>query len=782
MARCSGLFVRPGTQDAKFLVFYLCAFKTISLFYTMTLHGGDVKFITDRLALYGGIIILSSISALCLTVFPMTKFQTVNVLTKILSLSLGWWIFLDVALSDMNTTLQSHGQYNLLMFSILFIAGFFLSIVIIGCGLIRAKLTPCQFWGAIWLFLVFFLIWWIELSRQARVDWTKGLSSVNLKYTHENCDIVLPGTPWAAIIPSRTFNFYLSTTCPVVEKFATLKNHTLTIKCKEKEARIIELPDFLTPHTDAFILDENGLTNWKNTSKSLEKSYKVPGFSTHLIYSEYFQVFCNGQENFFVQNTMRENITEKLENYEVPRMNLLMFQIDTLSRAHFIRRMVETVKTLEELNNTESYEVFQTFRLTTIGYNTEINTKALYTGSQFRQGRGGRPLWSIFSKQNSAVLYLNGFCEDWSSRFLKKMPSGMDYFVFKPWCHPEYTPVNRTFSNFDGVNSMRRRCINGEYVHNLVFNYLKDFWKNHENYGKMVLAPMQESHEASMDVISTLDPSLSRLLKWYKDSGELNRTIIIITSDHGSHMSLYYIFSQVGKLEHKLPELFMIFPKWFLDKYPHIRIGLQENEQRLITHYDTHWAIVSLSQLPEFGGTQEKIEDNQFVHVWDCRKNEKYIKDIWYFRGKTFYNTDALENFERTVGLVFEKISQCIHLYDSEEPDEDPMVHATSQHSKVNLANVPPCESEKCFEITVFDVIKSSESYFWLLDALEDLKDGNRPEDIVYSYASDISVFDTFKAPGCGRYRLGQSLFHYWENKTCEDTGSVEWCACANKK
>lgn len=77
----------------------------------------------------------------------------------------------------------------------------------------------------------------------------------------------------------------------------------------------------------------------------------------------------------------------------------------------------------------------------------------------------------------------------------------------------------------------------------------------------MVISPLQEAHEASMEVIATLDPGLSSLLDWFYSTGALNNTVIIITSDHGSHMSLYYTFSSAGRLEHKMPELFMIYPK-----------------------------------------------------------------------------------------------------------------------------------------------------------------------------------------------------------------------------
>ena len=74
-----------------------------------------------------------------------------------------------------------------------------------------------------------------------------------------------------------------------------------------------------------------------------EKRYKVPGVSNHTILAEYFQVFCGDKENFYMQNVKNESLSERVLKYTSPRMNLLIFQIDTLSRAHFMRRMVDRV-------------------------------------------------------------------------------------------------------------------------------------------------------------------------------------------------------------------------------------------------------------------------------------------------------------------------------------------------------------------------------------------------------------------------------------------------------
>lgn len=198
-----------------------------------------------------------------------------------------------------------------------------------------------------------------------------------------------------AILPDRTMNFFMgSNDCPSTEKFSKLNDGVLTIDCDKKYSEIVESPDFLSAHTDPFIIDETGIENWIPGSKDLEKRYRVPGKSQLNITSEYFMVKCGDQENYFVQHRPKQEVRQRLESFQnIPdRMNLLVFQIDTLSRAHFMRKLDKTVEQLKKLNNSGEFDVFEMVRLSTIGFNTELNTKALYTGSQLRQNRSGRPI------------------------------------------------------------------------------------------------------------------------------------------------------------------------------------------------------------------------------------------------------------------------------------------------------------------------------------------------------------------------------------------------------
>ena len=307
------------------------------------------------------------------------------------------------------------------------------------------------------------------------------------------CPLRAPGVPWVAVLPPRTLNFFSNfysvgfDSCPSVTHFSSLSKGILDIHCPEAHVEVVENPDYISMRTDPFVLLETGMEIWQNRTHSLQKSYKTPGTSRILTNAEWLEVHCGSSTDFHMQNIRKEVVIDRLlsstpSNSTSTRMNLLVIMIDTLSRAQIYRKMPATVAFLEQLNSTGDSEVFQFFRLFANGFATEMNTKAMYTGSLNRRERSGRPYWDIFRAQGNAALYLNGFCEDWMSTFVKKEFSGADYFVFLEWCNPEYHPMERTFGNFAGPFSILRRCLNGKHVHRRMFDYLLQFWDNYRQW------------------------------------------------------------------------------------------------------------------------------------------------------------------------------------------------------------------------------------------------------------------------------------------------------------
>lgn len=130
-----------------------------------------------------------------------------------------------------------------------------------------------------------------------------------------------------------------------------------------------------------------------------------------------------------------------------------------------------------------------------------------------------------------------------------------------------------------------------------------------------------------------------------------------------------------------------------------------------------------MATLPEFGGNESNYQQSSNNHssVWDCQSNEKYMKDIWFFKDKEFYNVDGWDSFDKTLPKIFKKLELCIKTYSNPEPEIDPMKHELSADKsrflgfdkpiKLNIDNVPKCKSKSCYDVSVFDVIKDFDSY-----------------------------------------------------------------------
>lgn len=294
----------------------------------------------------------------------------------------------------------------------------------------------------------------------------------------------------------------------------------------------------------------------------------------------------------------------------------------------------------------------------------------------------------------------------------------------------------------------------------------------------MIHVPLQEGHEGTGEVVLTLDKDLGDFFMELERSGELNRTVLVLTSDHGSHMGPYYMSGGMGEFEQKLPMLAMVFPNWFLTKYPEFRTELLANEQNLVSHYDTHWTFRHLSTLPEFGGNSEnqKRELNAYVDIWDCKRNRDYMEVIYQFRGKVFTRGIQREISEQ----VMANIEQCFALLEYQ-----PRALNRSKAALESIATDILAETQ----LFVEDVITDKLAYFWFLDAAKHieliaLKQGKwfNLADQTHLDADqelELESWKTLRAPGTGRYLFGRSLLRYHEERDCGKAG-IPVCICSN--
>jgi hypothetical protein len=81
------------------------------------------------------------------------------------------------------------------------------------------------------------------------------------------------------------------------------------------------------------------------------------------------------------------------------------------------------------------------------------------------------------------------------------------------------------------------------------------------------------------------DEPLINFLKYF--SQHLNNTALFILGDHGNRVQKVQLNSQ-GKVEVRMPTLYIVLPQWFSTKYPEAYQNLNENSDKLTSPYDVH--------------------------------------------------------------------------------------------------------------------------------------------------------------------------------------------------
>lgn len=92
------------------------------------------------------------------------------------------------------------------------------------------------------------------------------------------------------------------------------------------------------------------------------------------------------------------------------------------------------------------------------------------------------------------------------------------------------------------------------------------------------------------------EPSYDFLHRLYFEKKCMNNTLVIFMSDHGIRFG-DILKTYVGKLEERLPFMFLLFPEWFLAKYPKFHKNLLINQYRLTTPFDIFETLKEVLEL-----------------------------------------------------------------------------------------------------------------------------------------------------------------------------------------
>jgi hypothetical protein len=110
----------------------------------------------------------------------------------------------------------------------------------------------------------------------------------------------------------------------------------------------------------------------------------------------------------------------------------------------------------------------------------------------------------------------------------------------------------------------------------------------------------------STESASMADDPYYNYLKSLHEGNMLNNSLLVFYSDHGMRFGKLRE-TYIGKLEERLPFLFLVLPKWFREKYPQISHNLKKNERRLITPFDIYETLKHVLFFGKYIPQKQKI-------------------------------------------------------------------------------------------------------------------------------------------------------------------------------
>ncbi|XP_025191967.1 uncharacterized protein LOC112592180 [Melanaphis sacchari] len=307
--------------------------------------------------------------------------------------------------------------------------------------------------------------------------------------------------------------------------------------------------------------------------------------------------------------------TSSVINRKDGDVSVLVLGLDSVSRMNFHRHMPKTSAFLSKIGTVEM-----------LGYNkvednTFPNVIPVLSGMSIEELKIScwpkyedffdkcHFVWNDYKNANFSTSFVEdspiiGMFNYLKSGFLKK-PT--DYYLRPIMLQAEKNLGHETIGNTIG-------CIGPQLGMTMLLDYAFKIALSLTNHLYMNVFWTTSLTHDYLEYPKFGDDDLRNFFDVFNKSGELNKTVVVLMSDHGIRWGSFRDTYQ-GSLEDKLPMLKFIIPEWFQNMYPSAMKNLKKNTIRLTTPYDLHETLL------EFINTKQ-LDDNSIERRTKMNKNK----------------------------------------------------------------------------------------------------------------------------------------------------------------
>ena len=305
----------------------------------------------------------------------------------------------------------------------------------------------------------------------------------------------------------------------------------------------------------------------------------------------------------FIRHAVNNKITE--------RLNVIMIGIDSVSRLSFLRQMLKTQEFL-----TKTLGAADMMGYNKVADNTFVNIVPMTLGRYVEEmpwdeSKSDIPfdkfkfIWKEYAEKGYRTFYAEDAPEISIFDFLKagfETPP-TDYFN---------RPMSQAMEMKENLWFNGHHCFQDRLETQVVLDYLYKFVQTYRNEPYFAFTFITRlTHEDVNSAGPADEPYFNFFRKLHKE-GFLTNTVLFFYSDHGMRFGKIRE-TYIGKLEERLPFMYIAVPKWLRNNHKFLEKNLRINEHRLSIPFDVY---ETLKDILYFDGIEKTAEESSRGVSW----------------------------------------------------------------------------------------------------------------------------------------------------------------------
>ncbi|XP_033757106.1 uncharacterized protein LOC117339542 [Pecten maximus] len=336
------------------------------------------------------------------------------------------------------------------------------------------------------------------------------------------------------------------------------------------------------------------------------------------VIGDYFRVKCKDSSSRNVYDVMHYQIDSKtvqdsrnIQRETDEKFSILILGVDAVSRLAAIRKLPKTFAYLRD-----EMGAFEFKGHMKVADNTFPNVVPMLTGKKAYSNELPSDdvssvkfdrypfVWYPLAKAGYATL----FSEDYAD--INMFNLGKAGFNTQPTDHymrPYWrgikkmdllgTIINSALMGFEDQKLSLKKtstlCYGNTPKHVLSLNHNKEFIKRYSQKLRFSFTWLNEISHDYVNFLELGDDDFKNFFQWINENGHFDNSFVIFLSDHGSRIDSIRN-TYIGRIEERMPLLQIAVPRKLREKYPSLVENMQDNTQRLTTHFDFHETLLDI--------------------------------------------------------------------------------------------------------------------------------------------------------------------------------------------